>query len=221
MPTDVFHRHVAILALPLLVGTAIAAAPGGNKAYQIRTEAVQKLREELEPPLFNLSDPNSIYRFCQQKLDHFDPANNKTWCQRFVVDARYYQPGGPIFLCIDGEDKPWLPSLPALRHLMLGDRGLHLDQVRSTGRQALADAAAFREFIAGHGLLLSDARLDLKDAQWVTFGGSYSGALSAWARLLYPQHFAAAVASSAPMQSRHGEDGATVWRIPWKSRGKC
>jgi hypothetical protein len=39
----------------------------------------------------------------------------------------------------------------------------------------------------------------------VTFGGSYSGALSAWARKLYPQHFAAAVALSAPMESRHGE----------------
>jgi hypothetical protein len=42
MTPNVFQRNVAILTLPLLI-TAIAA-PGGNKAYQIRTEAVQKLR---------------------------------------------------------------------------------------------------------------------------------------------------------------------------------
>ena len=38
-------------------------------------------------------------------------------------------------------------------------------------------------------------------ASQVTFGGSYSGALSAWARQQYPEHFDAAVASSAPIQS--------------------
>ncbi|CAL1162919.1 unnamed protein product [Cladocopium goreaui] len=95
-----------------------ASLTGGLRILALRSE-------ELEPPLFNLSDPNSIHRFCQQKLDHFDPANNKTWCQRFVVDARYYQPGGPIFLCIDGEDNPWLPSLPA-RHLMTCNNMVHL-----------------------------------------------------------------------------------------------
>ncbi|CAL1145558.1 unnamed protein product [Cladocopium goreaui] len=74
------------------------------------------------------------------------------------------------------------------------------------GRQALADAAAFREFIAAQGLNAAPP-LDLRDAQWVTFGGSYSGALSAWARQLYPQHFAAAVASSAPIESQMNFQG--------------
>lgn len=46
---------------------------------------------------------------------------------RLCNQPGYYQPGGPIFLCIDGEDNPWLPSLPA-RHLMLG---CSLHQVRS------------------------------------------------------------------------------------------
>ena len=44
-------------------------------------------------------------------------------CFKLIVtracQSGYYQPGGPIFLCIDGEDNPWLPS-QALRHLMLG-----------------------------------------------------------------------------------------------------
>jgi pimeloyl-ACP methyl ester carboxylesterase len=60
--------------------------------------------------------------------------------------------------------------------------------------QALADLASFRNFIQD--------KYQLTDAnRWVTFGGSYPGALSAWARLKYPDLFYAAVASSAPIQA--------------------
>ena len=37
------------------------------------------------------------------------------------------------------------------------------------------------------------------DTKWVVFGGSYSGALSAWLRTKYPHLFHASVASSAPI----------------------
>jgi len=45
-----------------------------------------------------------------------------------------------------------------------------------------------------------DARY--QDSKWVSFGGSYSGSLSAWIRLKYPHLVDAAVASSAPVQAQ-------------------
>eukprot|EP00913_Durusdinium_trenchii_P014786 g13868.t1 len=41
-------------------------------------------------------------------LDHFDEKVKNTWCQRFLVNATYHKEGGPVFICIDGEDYPWL-----------------------------------------------------------------------------------------------------------------
>ena len=40
---------------------------------------------------------------------------------------------------------------------------------------------------------------NLASVPWVSFGGSYSGSLSAWMRLKYPHLIHAAVASSAPL----------------------
>lgn len=61
-----------------------------------------------------------------------------------------------------------------------------------TSQQALADLAQVRQFIVSKYNLTSDNK-------WISFGGSYSGALSAWLRLKYPHLIHAAIASSAPV----------------------
>ena len=61
-----------------------------------------------------------------------------------------------------------------------------------SSRQALADFAYF------HDLMVSKYKLSNKN-KWISFGGSYSGALSAWFRKLYPEVVVGAVASSAPV----------------------
>ena len=64
--------------------------------------------------------------------------------------------------------------------------------------QALADAAAFVQAMnAKHGLT----------GPWISFGGSYSGELSAWVRIKYPHLVFAAVASSAPVTANVDYDG--------------
>ena len=61
-----------------------------------------------------------------------------------------------------------------------------------SAEQALADAAYFARAMArAHNFTTSN--------RWITFGGSYSGELAAWARLKYPHIFFAAVSSSAPV----------------------
>ena len=105
--------RVALLAW--LVVRAAGALPG-NKALQERHQAVDRLLAGLAPQGLNVSDAKLIHEFCDQKLDHFDDSNGHTWCQRFAVEAKYYKKGGPVFLCLDGEDFPWMHH-SALLHL--------------------------------------------------------------------------------------------------------
>uniref|UniRef100_A0A914CF96 Uncharacterized protein n=1 Tax=Acrobeloides nanus TaxID=290746 RepID=A0A914CF96_9BILA len=62
-----------------------------------------------------------------------------------------------------------------------------------SSRQALADIADF--------IPAMNTKFNLQGAKWVTFGGSYSGALAAWSRALYPNLIYGAVGSSGPVQA--------------------
>ena len=62
-----------------------------------------------------------------------------------------------------------------------------------TSEQALADV---NNFITG-----MNSKFNYTNPRWIVFGGSYAGALTAWARQLYPDNVYAAVASSGPVQA--------------------
>ena len=62
-----------------------------------------------------------------------------------------------------------------------------------TSQQALADAADFIRFATEHYALGAATK-------WIVIGGSYSGCLSAWMRLKYPQLVVGALSSSGPVQ---------------------
>ena len=38
-----------------------------------------------------------------QQLDHFNPADNRTWQQRYFVNDQYWKKDGPVFIFIAGE----------------------------------------------------------------------------------------------------------------------
>ena len=70
---------------------------------------------------------------------------------------------------------------------------LETDNLRYlSSEQALADVARFHDFIVDKYQLTENNR-------WISFGGSYSGALSAWLRIKYPHLISGAVATSAPV----------------------
>ena len=104
----------------------------------------------------------------------------------------------------------------ALEHRFYGESSPTADMTVSnlqylTSEQALGDLARFRNYLAGvpGGAAAapdthSTPPLRLKHSgggsQWVAFGGSYPGALSAWVKTKFPSLFVGTVASSAPVQ---------------------
>lgn len=149
----------------------------------------------------------------KNKVDHFDPLNTDTYSQRFAVDDSHWSPGGPIFIFLSGEAPMeffefqevsavnWAYHFGAmyisLEHRYYGESSpvpsYTTDNYRYlSSRQALADAANF--------IVTYNKTLD-HPGDWVVFGCSYSGALSAWFRSKYPNLVVASVAPSGPVQA--------------------
>ncbi|XP_058490737.1 thymus-specific serine protease [Solea solea] len=152
----------------------------------------------------------------QQPLNHFNPQDGATFTQRFFVNEEYWQrPDGPVFLFIGGEGpiyefdvlaghhadmaKEHRALLLAVEHRFYGDSinpdGLKTENLADlSSQQALADLAVFHHHIS-QNFSLSHRNT------WISFGGSYAGALSAWFRGKFPHLVFGAVASSAPVKA--------------------
>ncbi|XP_013870451.1 thymus-specific serine protease [Austrofundulus limnaeus] len=152
-----------------------------------------------------------------QKLNHFNRQDVNTFPQRFFVNEAYWQrPDGPVFLFIGGEGpiyefdvlaghhvamaKEHGALLLAVEHRFYGN-SINLDGLKTeklvdlSSQQALADLAVFHEYIS------QSFNLSCRNT-WISFGGSYSGALSAWFRGKFPSLVFGAVASSAPVMAK-------------------
>ncbi|XP_065175160.1 putative serine protease K12H4.7 [Sycon ciliatum] len=191
----------------LLVVAVVAAS--SSHAFLVKSKSGM-----LKDPHVEGSIPVPPAQWFQQTLDHFDTQVLTTWKQRFFVNSTFYKPGGPVFLQIGGEgtaNPVWVvvgqmmvqaqaqnAMAILVEHRYYGDShptpDLSLSNMRYlSSEQALADLANFRDQYGSAN--------NLSESKWVTFGGSYPGSLSAWARVKYPHFFHAAVASSAPVWS--------------------
>ncbi|XP_029301856.1 thymus-specific serine protease-like [Cottoperca gobio] len=152
-----------------------------------------------------------------QQLDHFNRQDVNTFAQRFFVNEAFWQrPDGPVFLFIGGEGPIYEfdvlaghhvdmaaehgALLLALEHRFYGDSinpdGLKTENLADlSSQQALADLAVFHQYIT------QSFNLSRRNT-WISFGGSYAGALSAWFRGKFPHLVFGAVASSAPVNSK-------------------
>lgn len=161
-------------------------------------------------------------QYFSQKLDHSDAQNTAMWKQRYYVNDTFFKGAGPIFLCIGGEGPALQPTVVvtgdnhcadmmeasshfealvfAVEHRYYGESIPTGDFTTAnltwlSSAQALADLAEFIKYQN------AEFKLTAPTNKWITFGGSYSGALSAWMRGRYPDLVDAAVASSAPVKA--------------------
>ncbi|CAD5235709.1 unnamed protein product [Bursaphelenchus xylophilus] len=172
-----------------------------------------------EDILFGLDKETPNISEFQQILDHFetDESKVKNFTQYFYINEEHYKPGGPQFLFIGGEDRLgtkflFSENIPlvqyaketnaviyGLEHRYYGDSVPVEDfsvknLVYLTSQQALADIKYFIESI--------NVEKKYTDPKWITFGGSYAGALSAWFRQKYPEVTVGTVGSSGPVEAK-------------------
>uniref|UniRef100_A0AC35U7I1 Serine protease K12H4.7 n=1 Tax=Rhabditophanes sp. KR3021 TaxID=114890 RepID=A0AC35U7I1_9BILA len=167
----------------------------------------------LEHQVFSAN--NVIRGSINQKLDHFNNTDISTFKQKYFWNNQFSTNSGYVFLFLGGEgvlDPKWLAveTLPMLQwakevgadvygleHRFYGDSipDMYNSKLQfHTSKQALADIAVFIKSI--------NKNKGYTTAKWVTFGGGYSGSLSAWSRQSYPNLVTAAVASSPFLQAK-------------------
>eukprot|EP01017_Pseudomicrothorax_dubius_P050845 TRINITY_DN9685_c0_g1_i2.p1 TRINITY_DN9685_c0_g1~~TRINITY_DN9685_c0_g1_i2.p1 ORF type:complete len:522 (-),score=76.82 TRINITY_DN9685_c0_g1_i2:64-1539(-) len=197
----------AVLIVSLLLQASVAVIERSDFIYQDKFNTDSKVT-------FKLKQVQKWFE--SQRLDHFDVTNNTTWRQRYWVADDYFDPStGPIFLYICGEGAcsgmPNMRSFPGvlaqqykglvlvLEHRFYGESQPFGTQDWSVERlrylsvdQALEDLAYFIKWVKQTG----QESVGIHNP-WITVGGSYPGAVSAWFRYKYPHLTIGALASSA------------------------
>lgn len=149
-----------------------------------------------------------------QYIDHYDYSSNRTFRQRYyVLDDFFNGNDGPAYLYICGEaecrgisNSSWTAELAkqtggiifALEHrfygksMPFGNDSMSLESLKYlNSEQGLSDLAYFIQYITKNKLY------GIKDTNpWISVGGSYAGAMSAWFRSKYPHLTVGAIGSS-------------------------
>ncbi|XP_018335687.1 putative serine protease K12H4.7 [Agrilus planipennis] len=151
-----------------------------------------------------------------QRVDHFNPADNRTWQMRYIQNNAFYEEGGPMFVFIGGEwtiSTGWITSglffdiaqmhnatLFYTEHRFYGGsypiNNLETDSLKYlSADQALADLTYFIEY-------QKQNTPGLQNSTVVVAGSSYAGTLATWAKLKYPHIVDIAYCSSGPLHAK-------------------
>ncbi|CAG2100980.1 unnamed protein product [Medioppia subpectinata] len=168
----------------------------------------------------------------EQRVDHFNKQDDKTFKQLYYIDDSHYKTGGPVFLMISGEselDAAYLTTASfmgqmakkygalavTLEHRYFG-RSVPTPDLSTGNLKYLTIELALKD-LEQFALYLTK-KLSLEGSKWVVFGGSYAGKLASWFRQKYPHIAAGAVASSAPVGSTY--DCTGYLRVVGEAVGK-
>ena len=196
-----------------LMSSTSSALPVNLVTKRFYDEHMNRLRGDTSFP----APPDQYF---SQRLDHFDFKNSQAtnWNQRFWINATFFKDvaNAPVFFYIEGEGAGSPYSVVNGEHVVLAQQygalivslehrfyGASIPTSDYTtqnmyylsSHQAIADIAAFITLY-----LKPTFNLTLKN-KFVTFGGSYPGALSAWARLRLPHIVHTALSTSSPVEA--------------------
>ncbi|GMT23187.1 hypothetical protein PFISCL1PPCAC_14484, partial [Pristionchus fissidentatus] len=151
--------------------------------------------------------------FIVQTWDHFNASEKRTFKQKWYYNTKMGSKDGPNFLMIGGEGPEsiyWISSpsmawstyakevganLFDLEHRYYGESKLGTNDLQYlTSSQMLYDVATF---------IRTRQEVDGLTGPWITFGGSYPGALAAWSREWFPELILGAVGSSGPVLAKN------------------
>ncbi|KAJ2826337.1 hypothetical protein IWW50_002406, partial [Coemansia erecta] len=156
-----------------------------------------------------------------QPVDHFG-SNNAMWQQQYLVNATFYQPGGPIYVSTPGEQvitTRFVDGMHAtelaqqtnglvvsIEHRFFGQSNPTPDISGSslqymTIENSLEDFASFLRAARSQPSDVFPTPVS-ENSKVVFVGGSYSGNVAAWMRAKYPALVQGAWASSAIVYGR-------------------
>jgi serine protease 16 len=210
-----------MIAASLFLIFAIATAAGLPLRMQLRERAMERARTEMASR-WGAAPPAD--EWFKQTLDHYRLSatayGSGTWLQRFWSNRTFFDRGGgkgPVFLYIEGEGSgsPYNALegehvdlaavhnalIVVLEHRFYGASIPTADLTTESlsllsSHQAIGDIARFL-----NGYVSPTFNITFPNTKVVTFGGSYPGALSAWARLRLPHLITVAVSTSSPVRA--------------------
>lgn len=179
-----------------------------KKNYQIH-------REPPPDAAFNV-DEAVEWKWIEQRLNNFDPLDNRTWQMRYIENANHLEEGGPIFVFIGGEwtiSEGWtlgghpydmMRQLNGIlfytEHRYYGVSrpvpDMTMDNLRFLSvDQALADLAHFIVHV-------KQSIPEVRHSGVILVGASYSATMATWFMQKYPHLATGAWSSSAPLEAK-------------------
>lgn len=92
------------------LATTILVVQAANPSFRKLWNPIDPISEPKQLP------QNVVEAFITQRLDNFDPTNDATWQQRYLINGEFWAPGGCIFILLTGE---WGVAADRLQNSMM------------------------------------------------------------------------------------------------------
>ncbi|EDW83811.1 uncharacterized protein Dwil_GK13807 [Drosophila willistoni] len=197
----------------LILAVTLLAQAKGDSIFQ---HTFKKLHSEPPVPVNQQRVDQVETLWIEQKLDHFNDEDTRTWQMRYMLNEALYESGGPLFIFLGGEweistgritsghmydmAKEHKGLLAYTEHRFYGESkpldDLSVESLEYLSvKQALADLAHFIRTQKANYAGLADSKV-------IIVGGSYSASMVVWFKRTYPDLVAGGWSSSAPLYAK-------------------